>query len=679
MNGVMKHLDQSVPIYEGQDDAYRQTTIAPPLLAVPKGWRDTSGTENLRTSLDLTSDGSEVEPGQPPITSDYLADDLVDQAVNQTPSANAVENGAASLRVMDCPTTPDASDGQTTVDEIDRVEGAAIEAGFSEPERVEVADEGSDGHGELPPTARGEVEPGSCRAEKKQHVSEQLQVKAEGGAVTPGMQTRGSAGELLPLAPDDWPDIQAFDRPVDLGCPALPSACLPERVERLIMTIACALGVPLTYVVMSLLVCVAALVGCWRRIRVSFAWVEPSTLAAVLVGPPGLLKSHIIDTMLHELRAIQAAEHAAYLAYCGALRAKRDVVWAQEQIYRRAVAQAVETGKPLPYPPDVRLADLQIPRPPALVSTSGTPQGLRDLAARSRTGLLSAPDELPRFLKDHDSPSARAFLMTAYDGRHDATDLVTRGRISADHFSISLLATIQPAMLPQIIGPDDGLLARLAWVPAGRGDAMPRSGKRVPTESLLSMFQKIRDLVPQSWGANVASTEVMLEPKAAEVLRETRAFYDAKARDHEGLLASGYAKAGGLAARLASAIDLATFGLSSRAHPGRISLQSVEAAATLVEAVLMPGAEAVFGLAAGRIEDRDARDLLAILRRRGWNEVNQRDLQRACSGRLSRTDVLDKAIRELAERGIVRVHRVMPGPAGGAPRKTIQVNPRVFT
>ena len=80
MNGVMKHLDQSVPIYEGQDDAYRQTTIAPPLLAVPKGWRDTSGTENLRTSLDLTSDGSEVEPGQPPITSDYLADDLVDQA-----------------------------------------------------------------------------------------------------------------------------------------------------------------------------------------------------------------------------------------------------------------------------------------------------------------------------------------------------------------------------------------------------------------------------------------------------------------------------------------------------------------------------------------------------------------------------------------------------------------------
>lgn len=491
-------------------------------------------------------------------------------------------------------------------------------------------------------------------------------------------ERRGSVPQVESPDLDDWPDIEAFDRPIDQGSPTLPSACLPERVEKLTMTIACALGVPLTYVVVSLLVCVATLVGCWRRIRVSPAWVEPSTLAAVLVGPPGLLKSHVIDTMLHELRAIQAAEHSAYQAYCTELRAKRDVVWAQEQIYKRAVVQSVETGQPLPFPPDMRLADLQIPGPPALVSTSGTPQALRDLAARSRTGLLSAPDELPRFLKDHGSPSARGFLMTAYDGRHDATDLVTRGRIAADHYSISLLATVQPAMLPQIVGPDDGLLARFAWVPASRGDAMPRSGKRVPTEVLLCMFQKIRDLVPQSFGANVPATEVVFEPKAAEVLRETRAFYDVKARAHEGLLASGYAKAGGLAARLASAIDLATFALSGRAHPGRISLQSVEAAATLVEAVLMPGAEAVFGLSTGSIEDRDARDLLAILRRRGWREVNQRDLQRACSGRLARADVLEKAIRELAERGIVRVHRVMPGPAGGAPRKVLRVNPKVF-
>lgn len=656
MSDIIKGADQPAPVGGSQDNTSRQTTIETPM---PPCLEDKSNLGEVPASLeaaDLALIGLEFE-------SEVIAEDVV--PVTGSDAVHEVEHATDELH------NPPRSN------EIHHDPEKQFSVETPMPSSAENGGE-LDGMDSLPESSITDAGQADDIAKMTAGILEHMPGDFEREVLAQTVQVIANPDESVPAQNEEWPDIEGFDRPIELNSPALPSACLPERLEKLAVTIACALGVPLTYVVVSLLVCVAGLVGCRRRIRVTPGWVEPSTLAGVLVGPPGLLKSHVVDTLLESLRSIQASEHADYETFCRGLRARRDIAAAQEQLYKRALLEAVDAGYPTPSPPAVRLNELVIPKAPALVSTSGTPQGLRDLAARSRTGLLSAPDELPRFLHDHASPAARAFLMTAYDGRHEAMDLVSRGRIAADHFSISLLATIQPAMLPQVLGPDDGLLARFAWVTAGRGDAMPRSGKPVPTDVVTRMFKKIRDLVPEAWGGNVPPVEVTLEPRAAEVLRDTRVYYDAQAKEMDGLMASAFAKMGGLTVRLASAIDLASFGLSSRAEPGRVSLQSVEAATTLVETVLMPSARSVLGLAAGSIEERDARDLIALLRRRGWREVNQRDLQRSCSGRLARADQLDKAIRELAERGIVRVHRVMPGPTGGAPRKIIQVNPKAL-
>lgn len=173
--------------------------------------------------------------------------------------------------------------------------------------------------------------------------------------MTPSAQINADEGKVSAFDPNEWPDIDELDRRDELPSPVLPSACLPERLDKLAVDIACALGAPLIYVVVTLLVCVASLVGCWRRIRVTPGWVEPSTLAGVLVGPPGMLKSHVIDAVLTVLRLIEIAEYAAYEAFCKALRAKRDIVSAQEKIYRRVLLEAVEAGQPTPEPPEVCL------------------------------------------------------------------------------------------------------------------------------------------------------------------------------------------------------------------------------------------------------------------------------------------------------------------------------------
>lgn len=227
---------------------------------------------------------------------------------------------------------------------------------------------------------------------------------------------------MLPYAPTPTPeprnDSSASSLAADINIPLL-----PPPLEAYSRDISERLSAPYEYALASVLCVVGAAISCRCGIRPKLhdSWTVLPNFWALLVGEPSSAKSPV---MSQPLRLLQNVER-----------------------------QLQETSSTQP--------------PPRLITNDATGEKLVELLRDNPSGLLLARDEVVGLFESwHRSgrQGERQLFLEAWNGSNPFTmDRIGRGSIHAKNLCLSVMGTIQPALLARYLGgpgAEDGLAQR---------------------------------------------------------------------------------------------------------------------------------------------------------------------------------------------------------------------------
>jgi putative DNA primase/helicase len=252
----------------------------------------------------------------------------------------------------------------------------------------------------------------------------------------------------------------------------------------------------------------------------------------MVISPPSHIKTPPIMEMLKPLSLIDQKA-------CEKYRSELSLYDIQKAIYEKAVKKAVSQGSTAPGMP--------IPIPPRqtrhLVNDS-TYEMLIAIAKDNPDGFLVYRDELVSWFHSINKESqkeARGLYLSGWNGTQSyATDRIGRGHLRAESVNISLIGTIQPNVLRQIVFDaisggtgDDGLVQRfqLAVYPDPVREFTKMSRDQDFTEMLRyeRLITRLVNLTPNDVGAVVdtsGNAYLSFDPSA-------QAFFDAWREDLE--------------------------------------------------------------------------------------------------------------------------------------------------
>lgn len=248
---------------------------------------------------------------------------------------------------------------------------------------------------------------------------------------------------------------------------ALDTSYLPSTIRSAVVDIAERLSCPIDYVAVSLLVGAGAVVG--NRIGIlpkqyDDSWEVYPVLWGGIVGPPGSMKTPVLQETMKPLRHIEEQEGIAYASAVASYQV------AKKQ-YDKDLA-AFKVGKLTTIP----LEPVE-PKKPRLIVNDTTYQALGEILAANPRGVLVHGDELSGLLQSLDTQgqeAARGFYLSAWDGKGSYTfDRIGRGSIQLKHYALSVFGGFQPDKIKQYVqmaqsgsSQNDGLLQRfqlLVW------------------------------------------------------------------------------------------------------------------------------------------------------------------------------------------------------------------------
>jgi hypothetical protein len=462
------------------------------------------------------------------------------------------------------------------------------------------------------------------------------------------------------------PDLAPYvPFPVDL---------LPKSIAEYVQEGARAIHCDTAYVALPLLAALAAAIGNSRCICLkhgAFRWQEPAVLWTANVGESGTAKTPAIKAALlfierRERQAIREAE-------------RRQAEYANEMLRYEVELTAwkrsgCKQGEPEPQKPAQPVCR-------RFSVSDTTVEALADRLADNPRGLLAVNDELSGWFGSFGQYKAGkgadcAHYLSMYDASPLRIDRKTGERRTTyiPRAAVSICGGIQPDVLRVAFGREhfaDGLAARFLLAMPPRRPAR-WSDAEIPHavgERVADIFDRLWELEPDlDEDDQPRPRSLNLSPEAKTAWKDYFNRHGGEQVELDGDLAAAWSKLRGCAARLALIVHLAQWASGAEVDPDRIDQNSILAGIGLSD-WFGQEAQRVYGILSESEEDREEREFLAWIKRRG-GRATVREITRGL--RRFRGDVVavEKALARLVKK---RLGRWVPVAHGGGPGRPASV------
>ena len=493
-----------------------------------------------------------------------------------------------------------------------------------------------------------------------------------------------------------WPD----PKPIPRGLPSVDAFnldFLPDALKPWVGDVSDRLQCPPDYVAVAAIVALGSVIG--RRIGIKpqtkTDWVEVPNIWGGFIGRPGMLKSPAMQEALKPLHKLEVDavknNEVAREAYAAGmsefkLRQSVNIALKKEQL-KKAGGQKI----------DISFDCGEEPKEPKAVrfrTNDSSYEALGELLRDNPTGILVERDELISLLRHLDREEqavARGFFLSGWSGQQSYSfDRIGRGHISLDAVCLSVLGGTQPARICEHVRRanfggtgGDGLIQRfglLVWPDVSTGwrnvDEYPNNAARERAREVFDRAAGLDMGQALKLGASKDQFDAIpyfrFAPAAHDDFLGWRTNLENRLRSGElpaaveGHLAK-YRKLVPALALINAIADGDQFEVSQRSLARALAFAGyAESHALRVYGSATEGETAAATAILKHIKAKElergftARDVL----RHGWAHLTDRDQIAAGLSLLCDLDYL--AARQLAM-----------GPAGGRPKTTYAINPKV--
>ncbi len=455
-----------------------------------------------------------------------------------------------------------------------------------------------------------------------------------------------------------------------------PVDVLPEPVCGFVKAAAMALGCDIAYILLPLIIALAAAVGTTRRIRLKRTWHEPLVAWGGVVAESGTLKSPALDMATATL---ERKQEDAFARYADDLEIyKRDL-----QLHEADLLTWKKNGRKAGEPPPEKP---QEPQPARFIIDDITTEAVVDRLQHAPRGLLAKRDELAGWVlglnqyKGGKGGDAAVWLKmhgaraVTNDRKTGATKLIYVPRAGT-----WVVGGIQPGILRRILTPEhfeSGLSARLLLaMPPVQPKRWTEATVDEATEDALDfIFERLLALdfdVDDDGKAKPVDLALTAEGKAVWIR-----FYNEHAleqADLTGDLAAAWSKLEGYAARFALLVHLLRWAADDTLeNKNKVDDRSVEAGAALARWF---GAEArrIYGVMGDDPDAAELRRTVDLIRRKDGT-ITVRELEKSDRRFRGRTDDAEAELNKLTVAGLGAWEVVPPGPKGGASKRVFRLS-----
>jgi putative DNA primase/helicase len=299
-----------------------------------------------------------------------------------------------------------------------------------------------------------------------------------------------------------------------LSVPAFDVACLPANCRSLVEDVSERMQTPPDYAAAALVVALAGCVGRRASIQpksLDTSWLVVPNLWGSIIGPPGLMKSPVVQAVTRPLAHIEQLWRELYGHDCEDYEREKELLNLKHQAWKDQTKSDFKKGVPPKSAPD---STLEPPTQKRLLLTDSTPEKLHEILSVNLGGVLVLRDELTGWLAEldrHGREGERAFYLQAWNGDSGFTiDRIGRGSIHVPAACVSLFGNIQPSRLRTYLadavsaGPgDDGLFQRFqvtVWPDTPRKwslvDRAPNSFALTTAERVFSVLANLSPDTP---------------------------------------------------------------------------------------------------------------------------------------------------------------------------------------
>lgn len=486
------------------------------------------------------------------------------------------------------------------------------------------------------------------------------------------------------IEPPAWPDPIL---PGQIKTPPITPDLLPGWLGAMAKAVSESTQTPPDLAVMCCISVLATVLQ--RRFEVApfgDGYTEPLPIWTLIASASGTRKSAVINALIAALIAWEKLLRDRMRRDIARVNATRAVAKKRIEKLLQDAAKAKDASEREAIRADIESEEMGMPeeiRAPRLFTGDTTAERLQALLVEHGERMAVLSDEAGIFLIMAGLYTGGAANIDVFLQGHAGTAMrVDRaGRLAhVDKPALSFGLLIQPDIMSEAAGSarfrGSGLLARFLYaMPASNvGTRDVRKHSTIPAHVKADYERHLFELLEGVVGEVTAPKVLSLSDDAREqwlVLSEDIERNQGAGGKFESI-SDWTSKLPGAVARIAALFELATVGLGAT----QVSADSMARAVRLGR-LLVPHAQAAFGLLGTDAADGDAAAIVKWVRAGELSEFTRREAQKAQEGRFRSVDRLQKALDRLEHQDVLRGYK--RHNKGAPPTAAYRVNPKVLS